>query len=86
MTLKISQLDLITKMTQGFNEDLKSIMHLNTLDTSHKGIVRNQETDINISYYLQKIYMSGIGSLLYLDNHSQTELSQTVLELSKCMN
>ena len=70
MTLKISQLYLITKMNQGFNEDLKSLMRFNTPDTSYKGIVRNQETDINISYYLQKIYRSGIGSLLHLDNHS----------------
>ena len=30
MTLKISQPHLITKMTQGFNEDMKSLMTFNT--------------------------------------------------------
>ena len=32
-------------MTQGFNEDVKSLMTFNTLDTLYKVIVRNQETD-----------------------------------------
>ena len=30
MTLKISQPDLITMMTQGFNKDLKSLITFNT--------------------------------------------------------
>ena len=42
MTLKIYQPDIITKMTQGFNKDVKSIMTFNTPATPHKGIVCNQ--------------------------------------------
>ena len=42
MTLKISQPDLITKITQGFNEDLKSLMNFNNPDKLNKGILRNQ--------------------------------------------
>ena len=49
MTLKIYQPDLINKMTQVFNEDVKSLMTLNTPATPHKWIVRNQETDTKIS-------------------------------------
>ena len=45
MTLKIYQLHLIIKMTQGFNEDVKSLMTFNTPYTSYKGVVSNQETD-----------------------------------------
>ena len=37
MTLKISQPDLITKMTQEFNEGVKSLITFNTIDTPHKG-------------------------------------------------
>ena len=42
MTLNISQPDIINKTTQGFNEDMQSLMTFNTPATSHKGVVRNQ--------------------------------------------
>ena len=42
MTLKIYQPHLITKMTQGFNEDVKSLITLNNPDILHMGIVQNQ--------------------------------------------
>ena len=45
MTLIISQLVLINKITQGFNEDVKSLMTFNIPDKSHKGDVRNQLKD-----------------------------------------
>ena len=61
-------------------------MNFNTPATPCKGIVRNQETYTKISDNLQKRYRSGIGSLLYLSNHLWTELSNTVRELSKCMD
>ena len=32
-------------MTQGFNEDLKSLMTINTPAKPHKEVVRNQEID-----------------------------------------
>ena len=44
-TLNIFQPDLIKNTTQVFNEDVKSLMTLNTPAAPHKGIVRNQETD-----------------------------------------
>ena len=64
MTLKIYQQYIITNITQGFNEDMKSIMTFNNLATPHEGIVINQETDTEISYDLHKMHRSGIGLLL----------------------
>ena len=40
--LNIYQPDLINKMTQVFNKNVKSLMTFNILATPHKGIVRNQ--------------------------------------------
>ena len=42
MTLNIFQPDIITKMTQGFNKDVKSLITFNITDTPHKGVVRNK--------------------------------------------
>ena len=42
INLKISQPDLINKITQGFKEDMKSLMTFNTPSTPNKGIVRDQ--------------------------------------------
>ena len=70
MTLNISQPDIINKMNQGFNGDVKSLMTFNTSDTPHQGIVCNQEKYTNISDNIQKRYRSGIGYLLYLVKHS----------------
>ena len=84
-TLNISQPDIINRTTQCFNKDMESLMTFNTPATPHKGILRNQETDTNISYDLQKIYRSGIGSLIYLVKHSRTKLSNVVHEISQCM-
>ena len=86
MNLNISQLDIIKKMTQGFNKDVKLIMTFNTPDTPHQGIVCNQEKYTNISENLQKIYRSGVVSLLYLFKHTEPALSKVGCELSKCMD
>ena len=43
MTLKISQPHLIAKMTQLFNNDVKSLMTFNTQGTPHKGIVNAEK-------------------------------------------
>ena len=48
-TLKIYQLYLISRITQGFRKYVKSLMNFNTPATPHKGILRNQETGIKIS-------------------------------------
>ena len=85
-TLKIYQLYLISRITQGFRKYVKSLMNFNTPATPHKGILRNQETDTKISYDLQKRYRSVVGSLLYLVKQSLPKLYNAVCELSKCMD
>ena len=60
ITLNISQLRLITKITQVFNYYLKFLVTFNTPDTPDKGIVCNQEIYANKSKYLQKRYRSGV--------------------------
>ena len=41
-TLKIYQTHIITRITQGFNDDLKLCMNLNTPDKMRKRVVLNQ--------------------------------------------
>ena len=53
-------------------------MTFDTQDTTHKGIVHNQESNTKILYGLQKIYRSGVGLILYLVKHSWPELSNAV--------
>ena len=85
-TLNISQTDIINKKTQGFNEDVKSLMTFNNPATPHKDVVCNKYTDTSISYNLQKRYKSGVGLILYLLKHPRPELSNAIRELSKCMD
>ena len=55
MTLKRSQPHQTTKMTQGFNEYVKSVMTFNTLVTPHKGVLHDQETDTKYRKIYKKI-------------------------------
>ena len=80
MTLNIYQTHLITKIIQVFNEYLKSLVTFNNPDTSHEGIVRNQETDTKISHGIHKRYRIGVGSVLYLVKHSLIGLSHALHE------
>ena len=70
MNLNKSQPDMINKMNQGFNRDMKSLMTFNAPDITHKGIVSNQESEKIISCDIHKRYRSSIGYLLYLLKHS----------------
>ena len=54
MTLNIFQPHIITKVTQGFNKDVKSLLTFNTPDTPYKGIVRRQETDTQYNTIYRK--------------------------------
>ena len=48
ITLNISQLNLLNNNTQEFNKDVKALMTLNTPDTPHKRIVRDEKIDVKI--------------------------------------
>ena len=47
--LRTYQPCLVNKMTQRFNENVKSLMTFNNPSTPHEGIIINQETDPQIS-------------------------------------
>ena len=64
INLNIYQPHLITKMTQKFNKDIKSIITFNNPAISHKGIIHNQDKYTKILNNLQKRYSSGVGLLL----------------------
>ena len=85
MTLKISQPHIITKMNQGFDEDVKSIITFNNPDKPPTRILHNKGIYTEKSKYLQKRYRSGVGLLHYLVKYSQLELSNAIPKLSKCM-
>ena len=71
MTLNISWYHLITKMNQGFNNDMKSLITLNTPVTPYEGIIRKQETGTksskDIPYtrkrIMGKFYYYGISTI-----------------------
>ena len=42
MTFKFYQLDIINKITQGFEKDVESLMTFNNPATPYKGIVHNK--------------------------------------------
>ena len=86
MTLDIYETDIITKITQGFNKDVKSLMAFNKTSTKHNGVVRNQETDTKIAYDKQNVYISGVWSLLYLVKYSRPEIYITLCKYSKFMD
>ena len=48
-TLNIYQPHIIHKMTQEFNEEVKSLLTFNTPDTTNECILYNQETYMKIS-------------------------------------
>ena len=86
ITLNISQSHLISKLTQVFNDEVKSLMTLNTPMQHTSGLYKKKETGTNISKYLQKRYRSGVWSIPHIVKYSWLELSNAVRELSKCMD
>ena len=86
MMIKIYQPNIITKMNQGVNKDMKSLMTFNKPTAQHKGVVSYPVTDTKISNNIQNRYRNGVGSLLYLVNNSLFKLSNIVCELSKIID
>ena len=86
MTLGIFQPHIITKNIQVFNNYMKLLTTFNARATIHKGFLHNQEINTKILNNLHNRYGSGVGSLLYLVKYAQPRLSNTVHELSECVD
>ena len=82
----ISQPDLIKKLEKNFGEFVHGLAKYNTPGPPGEGIVRPGDTDPLITDEEQKIFRSGVGSLLYLMKHSRPDISNAVRELSKVMD
>ena len=57
-----------------------------TPGTPGYNIVRPAMGDVHLNEEDQKIYRSGVGTLLQFIKHSRPDISNTVRELSKCMD
>ena len=86
MDIKIYHPHIITKITQGFKEDIKLLMTFNTPTALYERIFHKQKNIIYLSNNLQKRYQSGIGSLIYPIKLSRPELSNKSHTPSKCMD
>jgi hypothetical protein len=83
----LSQPDIIKKMENDFGEELvQGLGEYKTPGTPGEGIVRPSAVDELICESDQKIFRSGIGSLLYLMKDSCPVISNAVRELSNVMD
>lgn len=76
---------MISKLEKNFGEYICGLARYNTPGPPGEGIVRPESMDQLISEDDQKIFRSGVGSLLYLMKHSRP-VSNAVRELSKVMD
>jgi hypothetical protein len=77
---------LLIRLTQKFGEEVKKMRKYLTPGTPRFKIQKSIDGLEVINDYLQRMYRSGVGILLYLTNYSRPDISNIVRELSKCMN
>ena len=82
----LGQPSIIKKIEKTFQEVLKSTNKYKTPGTPNFNVLRPQNENDRISVKEQKLYQSGVGSLLYLTTHSRPDISNAVRELSKSMD
>ena len=64
---------------------MKDSREYKTPGVQSMGITQRQDGEFSLNENLQKIYRSGVGTLLYLVKHSRPDISNIVRELSKVM-
>jgi hypothetical protein len=82
----ITQPDLIQKLKKNFERILDGLTSYKTPGPPGEGVVRPCGTDELISEDDQRVFRSGVGSLLYLMKHSRPDISNAIRELSKVMD
>jgi hypothetical protein len=73
-------------MRKDFGDLVKCLGEYKTPGPPGEGIVRPSGDDPMIPEQEQKLFRSGVGSLLYLMKHSRPDISNAVRELSKVMD
>ena len=82
----LSQPDLIKKLMEKFGDDVMKMKEYETPVSQGTHVMRPVSEEEKLTEEEQKIYRSGVGSLLYLLKHSRPDLSNSVRELSKVMD
>ncbi len=82
----ITQPDLIKKLKKNFGDIINGLTSYKTPGPPGEGVVRPSGSDDLITDDEQKIFRSGVGSLLYLMKHSRPDISNAIRELSKVMD
>jgi Reverse transcriptase (RNA-dependent DNA polymerase) len=83
----LGQPHLVKRLENKFESLLKgSHVKYKTPGTPGYNIVRPAMGDVHLNEEDQKIYRSGVGTLLQFIKHSPPDISNTVRELSKCMD
>jgi hypothetical protein len=84
----ICQQTLLKKTEKKFGPLLSKIGHYNykTPGTPGKYIIRPKDDENSLSNEDQKLYRSGVGTLLQFSNKTRPDLCNPVCELSKCMD
>jgi hypothetical protein len=77
---------LIKTLEEKFGEEFYNLSEYGTPGIPQFKIVRPGDDIERIDSNLQTRYISGVGMLLFLINHSRTDLAKVVRELSKCMD
>ena len=82
----ILQYHLVKKLISTFGKLLECRRRTNTPGTPRKVQIRPSKEEDKIGKAKHKEFRSGVGSLLYLLQHSRPELSNPIRELSRCMS
>ena len=84
--LWIGQPHLMKKLIHKFGPMVEKMVSFKTPGTPHQCVKRPEPGDTEMSKEEQKIYRSGVGTLLYLVKHSRPDIANAVRELSKVMD
>lgn len=82
----LKQMDIINKIEDQFSDVLTTMKKSKTPSPPGTIIVRSKDGDPMMSADDQSIYQSGVGSLIYLINHSRPDISNAICGLSKVMD
>ena len=84
----ITQSTLLKKVEQKFGPLITTMKNYNykTPGTPGRGIIRPNDDENSLSVADQKLYRSGIGTLLQFSTKTRPDLANPVRELSKCMD
>jgi hypothetical protein len=84
--IKIVQPDIIKKLEENFKDHIYKMATYKTPAGPGEIVIRPKDGDVLIGDDKQKLFRSGVGSLLYLMKHSRPDISNAIRELSKVMD